>query len=131
MNPRNCTFTSRSEKAKGAGCTITLSIPNDFENQVTAFLHTHYAKQVLQDTVVVIEDDHTLAGRLAEVDRVRYAGRDRVPEVVFAKAAETGLYISRSPVYIEGRIELSQYFQQQVIYDNYHRYGNLGERSFD
>jgi RHH-type proline utilization regulon transcriptional repressor/proline dehydrogenase/delta 1-pyrroline-5-carboxylate dehydrogenase len=33
------------------------------------------------------------------------------------------------PVLMEGRIELLQYFRQQSICDNYHRYGNLGERS--
>jgi len=30
---------------------------------------------------------------------------------------------------MEGRIELLQYFQEQSICDNYHRYGNLGERA--
>jgi RHH-type proline utilization regulon transcriptional repressor/proline dehydrogenase/delta 1-pyrroline-5-carboxylate dehydrogenase len=30
---------------------------------------------------------------------------------------------------MEGRLELLQYFQEQSICDNYHRYGNLGERT--
>jgi hypothetical protein len=30
---------------------------------------------------------------------------------------------------MDGRIELLQYYRQQSICDNYHRYGNLGERA--
>ena len=30
---------------------------------------------------------------------------------------------------MEGRIELLQYFRQQSVCDNYHRYGNLGDRA--
>jgi RHH-type proline utilization regulon transcriptional repressor/proline dehydrogenase/delta 1-pyrroline-5-carboxylate dehydrogenase len=44
------------------------------------------------------------------------------------EAAKTGFYISRTKVLMEGRLELLQYFQEQSICDNYHRYGNLGER---
>jgi RHH-type proline utilization regulon transcriptional repressor/proline dehydrogenase/delta 1-pyrroline-5-carboxylate dehydrogenase len=32
---------------------------------------------------------------------------------------------------IDGRIELVQYYQQQSICHNYHRYGNLGERTLE
>jgi len=32
---------------------------------------------------------------------------------------------------MDGRIELLQYFQQQSICNNYHRYGNLGERGLE
>jgi len=38
------------------------------------------------------------------------------------------VFYSRSPVYMEGHLELLHYFRQQSICDNYHRYGNLGER---
>ncbi|MDZ7724123.1 MAG: hypothetical protein U5R06_15275 [candidate division KSB1 bacterium] len=54
---------------------------------------------------------------------------DRVPQPVFKAAAETGFYIARTPVMMEGRIELLQYFQQQAVCNTYHRYGNLGERT--
>jgi RHH-type proline utilization regulon transcriptional repressor/proline dehydrogenase/delta 1-pyrroline-5-carboxylate dehydrogenase len=30
---------------------------------------------------------------------------------------------------MEGRIELLHYLRQQSVCNNYHRYGNLGERS--
>ncbi|MBW2429256.1 MAG: hypothetical protein JRF56_09875, partial [Deltaproteobacteria bacterium] len=66
---------------------------------------------------------------IPEIHRIRYASPDRVSDKIFRAAAETGFFISRSTVSMEGRIELLQYFQEQSICFNYHRYGNLGERS--
>ncbi|MBW2486220.1 MAG: hypothetical protein JRE72_02285 [Deltaproteobacteria bacterium] len=52
-----------------------------------------------------------------------------MPPQLFKAAAKTGFYIARSPVTMEGRIELLQYYRQQSICHTYHRYGNLGDRS--
>jgi len=68
---------------------------------------------------------------MVTIDRIRYGAPERVPGKVFEAAAKTGFYISRTPVYMEGQIELLQYFQQQSICNNHHRYGNLGERSLE
>jgi len=51
--------------------------------------------------------------------------------VISAAAAETGLYVAREPIVMDGRVELRWYMQEQSISSNYHRYGNLGERSED
>ena len=72
--------------------------------------------------------DQALIDLMPKVDRIRYAAPDRVPARVFAAAAQTGFYISRTRVYMEGRLELLQYYQQQSVCHNYHRYGNLGAR---
>ena len=66
---------------------------------------------------------------LSKIQRIRYAHPDRAPSSVLAEAAEKGFYVSRIPALMEGRIELLQYFQEQSICDNYHQYGNLGERA--
>ena len=66
---------------------------------------------------------------LATVQRIRYAAPERVSSEVINMAAETGFFISRTAVSMEGRIELLQYFREQSISDNFHRHGNLGERS--
>ncbi len=122
---------ARIAAARVAGCKAVVSMPADLDNKVTAFLATTYGKQLLQDVVVKIESDEELVVRLDTIDRIRYADQSRVPAAVFAAAAKTGFYISRTPVYMEGRLELLQYLEQQSICDNYHRYGNLGDRSFD
>lgn len=62
-------------------------------------------------------------------DRIRYAAPDRVPALIHASAAETGAFVAREPVLMDGRVELLWYLREQSISDNYHRYGNLGERS--
>ena len=66
---------------------------------------------------------------MPEIQLIRYAAPDRVPQDVFKAAAKMGFYISRAMVMMEGRIELLQYFREQSICHNYHRYGNLGERA--
>jgi RHH-type proline utilization regulon transcriptional repressor/proline dehydrogenase/delta 1-pyrroline-5-carboxylate dehydrogenase len=50
---------------------------------------------------------------------------------VLAAAAETGFFIERSPVLMEGRLELLHYYRQQSASINHHRYGNLGFRAAD
>lgn len=114
-----------------AGCNATLSIPPGLENTVTRFLATHYGRAFLEPLPIIHQTDDELATDIPTLDRIRYGAPDRVPAKVFSIAAQTGFYISRTPVYMEGRIELLQYFQQQSICNNYHRYGNLGERSVE
>ena len=114
-----------------AGCETVVSLPADMENSVLHFLQSRYGRELRQLVTVEKESDEELAARLNRAGRIRYAAPDRVPSSVFAAAAKTGAYIARTPVYMEGRLELLQYFQQQAICDNYHRYGNLGERSHE
>jgi hypothetical protein len=73
--------------------------------------------------------DYNMAPENIRIDRIRFAAPERVPYKLFKAAAETGFYIARSPVLMEGRIELLHYYRQQSICRTYHRYGNLGERS--
>jgi RHH-type proline utilization regulon transcriptional repressor/proline dehydrogenase/delta 1-pyrroline-5-carboxylate dehydrogenase len=75
------------------------------------------------------QSDSELIQYIAKVQRIRYASADRVPAAVLEEAAKTGFYISRTKVFMEGRLELLQYFQEQSICDSYHRYGNLGDRA--
>ena len=70
----------------------------------------------------------TLIESIPNVDRIRYAAPSRVPAEVFDAASKTGFYIAREPVLMEGRIELLHYLRQQSICNEYHRYGNLGDR---
>jgi len=114
-----------------AGCQATLSIPPGLENKVTRFLATHYGREFLGTLAQVQQTDDELVADMENLDRIRYGAPDRVPARVFEVAARTGFFISRTPVYMEGQIELLQYFQQQSICNNYHRYGNLGERSVE
>ncbi|WP_319548722.1 bifunctional proline dehydrogenase/L-glutamate gamma-semialdehyde dehydrogenase [Desulfogranum marinum] len=133
VHPQDSAFETfaRIAASRVAGCRTTLSIPTSLENSVTGFLETHYGRQLLQEVKVLRETDSELAGRIGAIDRIRYAAQERVPGELFTAAAEIGFYISRTPVFMEGRLELLQYFQQQSICDNYHRYGNLGGRSFE
>ena len=120
---------ARIAAVKISGCELVISIPTPLDNGVTAFLAGSAGRKLVGDTPVIHQSDSELVDLIPQVQRIRYAAPERVPMEVFEAAAETGFYISRTKVMMEGRIELLQYFREQSICDNYHRYGNLGERA--
>lgn len=122
---------ARIAAASIADCKPIVSIPKELDNANTAFLFSRYGKQLLKGVKVVYQTDKELLRKILDIGRIRYAAPERVSKAVFEGAAKTGFYISRTPVYMEGRIELLQYFQQQSICINYHRYGNLGDRTLE
>src|SRR5688500_13911298 len=82
----------------------------------------------------VEESDEELADLIRNLpahspERIRYASKHRVPEMVRRAAAESGVYIADEPVLAAGRIELLWYLREQSISYDYHRYGNLGARA--
>jgi RHH-type proline utilization regulon transcriptional repressor/proline dehydrogenase/delta 1-pyrroline-5-carboxylate dehydrogenase len=119
---------ARIAGVKISGCTLLVSVPEGLKNAVTEFLEHEDGKKFLGETIITYESDSVLIGKMSEVQLIRYADFDRVPNSVFEAAAQRGFYISRTKVLMEGRIELLQYFQEQSVCNSYHRYGNLGER---
>jgi RHH-type proline utilization regulon transcriptional repressor/proline dehydrogenase/delta 1-pyrroline-5-carboxylate dehydrogenase len=122
---------ARIAAAKIAGCKLWVSIPRGINSAVTRFLQSKDGRRLVGDDPVFNEPDARLIKSIPKIQRLRYAAPDRVSPAVFQAAAETGFYISRTPVMMDGRLELIHYFQQQSICHNYHRYGNLGERALD
>jgi RHH-type proline utilization regulon transcriptional repressor/proline dehydrogenase/delta 1-pyrroline-5-carboxylate dehydrogenase len=110
-------------------CSLVLSIPEGLDNAVTRFLSSKECSFLLKGSEVVVEDNDAVAARMGSVQGIRYAAADRVPGVVYDRAAELGFYIARKPVMMEGRIELLQYFHEQAVSITYHRYGNLAARA--
>jgi len=107
---------------------LFVSLPTALDNELVEFLSKNEGRRLLKETSLVFENDEELKARITDVARIRYARHDRVPNALFEAAAETGFYISCTPVLMEGRIELLQYLQNQSICHTYHRYGNLGTR---
>ncbi|MFZ7124952.1 MAG: bifunctional proline dehydrogenase/L-glutamate gamma-semialdehyde dehydrogenase [Desulfobacterales bacterium] len=120
--------------ARIAAATITgnipvVSIPEKLDNPVTAFLATVEGRQISAKVPMRRQSDDAVIAAMKVVERIRYAAPDRVPAAVLEAAAGRGFYIARSPVLMEGRIELLHYVQNQSVCDTYHRYGNLGDRT--
>ena len=120
---------ARIAAARIAGCKLRISIPDGLDNGITRFLHGKDGQRLIGDTQLNYEMDKDIIELISKVGRIRYAMPQRVPLNVLKAAAELGFYIARSAVMMEGRIELLQYYQQQSICNNYHRYGNLGARA--
>jgi RHH-type proline utilization regulon transcriptional repressor/proline dehydrogenase/delta 1-pyrroline-5-carboxylate dehydrogenase len=119
---------ARVAAAKITGCLSRISSPNDLDTPVTRFLQSEAGRRFIGGHPVFFELDKELIKSMPIIDRIRYAAPERVPRDVLHAAAEIGFYIARTPVMMDGRVELLQYYRQQSICDNYHRYGNLGER---
>jgi RHH-type proline utilization regulon transcriptional repressor/proline dehydrogenase/delta 1-pyrroline-5-carboxylate dehydrogenase len=113
------------------GCQLIISIPPELQTAVTRFLHEKEGQKLIGDNPVLSETDSDLISHIPEIDRIRFAAPDRVAVEIFEAAAKSGFYIARSPVVMEGRIELLHYYRQQSICHAYHRYGNLGERALE
>jgi len=120
---------ARIAAVKISGCRLRISCLKGLSNQVTHFLHSVEGRRIIGSYPHFYESENDLINVMPKIDRIRYAAPERVPAEVTSAAAKTGFYIARTPVMQDGRIELLQYYRQQSICDNYHRYGNLGERS--
>ena len=119
---------ARIAAAKITGCVPRISSPNDLDTSATRFLQSEAGRRLIEGNPVFFERDKELIKSMPTIDRIRYAAPERVPRDLLQAAAEIGFYIARTPVMMDGRVELLQYYRQQSICDNYHRYGNLGER---
>jgi len=119
---------ARIAAVKTTGNRLRVSVPKGLDTPATRFLYGPEGRRLTGKEPVFQETDRDLIACLPEVERIRYAAPDRVPKEIFAAAAETGFYIARTPVMMDGRIELLQYYRQQSVCTNYHRYGNLGSR---
>ena len=119
----------RIAAVKVSGCELVVSIPTGLKNKVTEFLSGREGKRIVGRAPLLHQNDSELTQYIPKVQRIRYASPDRVPAAVLEEAVKTGFYVSRTKVFMEGRLELLQYFQEQSICDSYHRYGNLGDRA--
>lgn len=121
---------ARAAAARAAGCRPVISTPPRLESGAVELLH-ELTEPWAAAIEFVEESDGELASviRQCQVDRIRHAAPDRVPRVVRAAAAETGLFIADARVLAEGRVELLWYLREQSICVDYHRYGNLGARA--
>jgi RHH-type proline utilization regulon transcriptional repressor/proline dehydrogenase/delta 1-pyrroline-5-carboxylate dehydrogenase len=130
LHPQDSLFETlaRIAAVKATGNRLRVSLPKGMDSAATRFLYGPEGRRLTGRDPVFQETDEDLIACLPKIDRVRYAAPRRVPGKVFAAAAETGFYIARAPVAMEGRIELLQYYRQQSVCTNYHRYGNLGFR---
>ncbi len=122
---------ARIAAAQIVHCQVILSLPRDFENDVTTFLRRPQSRSLMDGVKWVFETDEALTDRMTDHCRIRYANETRVPEAVLTTAAQKGYYIARKPVLMQGRLELVHYLKEQSICNSYHRYGNLGERAVE
>jgi RHH-type proline utilization regulon transcriptional repressor/proline dehydrogenase/delta 1-pyrroline-5-carboxylate dehydrogenase len=120
---------ARISAARITCCRLMISAPLDFSGPAADFLKGPEGRRFMAPFTLEHQTDEDIIRLIPTIQRIRCASPERVPLAVYQAAAREGLFIARSPVLMEGRIELLWYLREQVICDNYHRYGNLGERA--
>ena len=132
VHPLDTTFElfARVCAARAAGSRVTVSYPHSYTTPALDALELlteswggriEFVEETDDELISVIKERHT--------ERVRYAAPARVPDAVLRAVGDTGIYVARSPVLAEGRIELLWYLREQSISFDYHRYGTLGDRA--
>ncbi len=123
---------ARVAAAKAVGCRSIVSSPPGVHEALLSRLHK-LTETWAADIEFVIQSDEELAVVIEwdGVGRLRYANEDRVPDSIRKAVIGRYIHIADQPVLPIGRLELLSYVQEQSICDNFHRYGNLGDRAGD
>ena len=124
----------RVAAARSVGCRVTLSYdraldPSSRAGQLLDWLDAATLSWAA-DIEFVEESNEELSTAIRDgrARRVRYARAACVPDLIRKTANDCDSYIADEPVLTEGRVELLWYLEEQSISDNFHRYGNLGDR---
>ncbi len=133
VHPEDTLFeiVARISAAKVAGSGVIVSLPAETDHPAAQLLEQPDLKPLLEGVMIRRQTDEDLIHLMPKLQRIRYAASHRVPGKVRGAAAEKGFYIAGMPVLMEGRIELLHYLINQSICNNYHRYGNVSERSLE
>ncbi|MEJ2154587.1 MAG: bifunctional proline dehydrogenase/L-glutamate gamma-semialdehyde dehydrogenase [Desulfobacteraceae bacterium] len=123
LHPQDSLFDAlaRIAAARITGNTAVISIPEEQDNEVTAFLSGVEGQELLGPSPVHRQSDEELIAAMTVLQRIRYAAPERAPEAVLKAAADNGYYIARQSVLMEGRLELIHYMQNQSICHSYRR----------
>ncbi len=83
---------------------------------------------ILGSNIQKIQSEKDFISELSSYKQITYANISDISDNVFKICAQNLVYLSKMPVFSEGRLELLNYFQEQSISHSYHRYGNISAR---
>jgi RHH-type proline utilization regulon transcriptional repressor/proline dehydrogenase/delta 1-pyrroline-5-carboxylate dehydrogenase len=108
---------------------VNFTISIDDNKTVFSFLQN---SKILfdEDDDITTQNNNQFTKTLKNYKRVIYSNISKVPSEIFESANKTSTFIIRQKPLMEGRLELLNYFEEQTISHSYHRYGNIGTRTF-
>ena len=121
---------SRIVAAKICKVSLHVSIEMPVENGVVSFLYENKDALFGPKDKIVREDETDFVKCFTDVDKIFYSDAIMVSDFVYAEAAKKAKFIVRTKPMMEGRIELMNYCLEQSISHSYHRYGNIGGRTW-
>ena len=83
----------------------------------------------LQGVTIKIANEEEQLNEIGSSEMAKTRIIHNIPEEWQKKAAEKFISLQANPVYSSGRLELLNYLKSTSISDNFHRYGNLGNKS--
>lgn len=114
---------SRVFACKIAHVDFTLSSFCNFE--IEMLIEKYQSLLLGKNDRFVLQNDELFGETIGNFDRIIYSNITRVPEEIFKLSVEHNVFIIRNKPFMEGRIELLNYFTEQSISHSYHRYGNI------
>lgn len=121
---------ARVAAARATGCRTIVSSPPSVHSEWLTKLHDMTERWAADIEFIEQTDENLIEVMQAgHVGRLRYASPARVPEPIRKAVIGRYIHIADSPVVPVGRVELLWYVQEQSVCTDYHRYGNLGNRS--
>ncbi len=115
--------------AKVCDIPVRVSLEETMMNPISQFLFRYSQKILKEGDIIKRESEMDFAKCFSQVDRIMYAKEKNISDYIFQKAADELTFIVRNPPFMEGRLELLNFFEEQAISHSFHRYGNLGGRS--
>lgn len=111
-------------------CHATLEISTSADSVSGTVLESILDNQLKTQApiTVKVETESQLIERLASQSVKRLRLLSAPTETFRNAAAEIGTYVLVTPVMVNGRLELLNYLREVAESNDYHRYGNLGER---
>lgn len=119
---------SRIFAAKVAKVNVHVSISSNANSNVISFIYENKDRLFGKNDTLARENNESFALTAKNTDRIIYANIKDVPSQVFDIATQKPTFVIRHQPFMDGRLELLNYFEEQSISHSYHRYGNLGAR---
>ncbi|MDD3342293.1 MAG: bifunctional proline dehydrogenase/L-glutamate gamma-semialdehyde dehydrogenase [Sulfurospirillaceae bacterium] len=121
---------SRIIAAKICKVALHVSIDMPVENGVISFLYENKEALFGPKDSIVRENEGEFVKCFAEVEKIFYNDIKFISDFVYTEAAKRAKFIVRNKPMMEGRLELLHYCMEQSISHSYHRYGNIGGRTW-
>ncbi|PID48307.1 MAG: aldehyde dehydrogenase [Proteobacteria bacterium] len=119
---------SRIIATKVSKVSLHVSVDASANSNAISFLFENKDSIFDKEDVLLRENEESFVSSAQDTQRVLYAKIEKVSDYVYEQMSKIPIFIVRHQPFMDGRLELLNYFEEQSVSHSYHRYGNLGAR---